>query len=531
MDENKNNGTASGSYDEYAGHKAAEPVSPIPALIADAIKRMKDDPGALFEKPVLAAITAERTASAAMYERIRAAAKAAKVPVGRLDKLTVPGDDDDAVTASMFPVVVPWSVPVTAGDLLPQLIAVIYRYVVIDPAALLGVALWTMYAWVYEAFDVSPMAHIHSPEKRCGKSTLLRVMKRVTPRALASSNISPAALYRAIEKWRPTLLMDEVDSFLKDNEAMRGILNGGLDQDQAFVIRSDGDDNHPALFSTWTPKVLCGIGKLADTLEDRSIPVRMRRALPNEKRPRLRHSDPELWMELRSKLARWADDAAYELKQVRVRPVPGLHDRALDCWEPLHAIALMAGGDWPAMAELAAVGLYAPEEEAPTINVELLTDIKEIFDTERVTECFSRDLLNWLNMDKDAPWGTWNRGKEMTVRQLARKLAEFGIRPAGTLRQGYKVARGYRLADFEDAFHRYLTLSFSRKGDSSVTPLQPHNGAVSERFLSVTENGVCRIEKRSQALGHNGCNGVTDEKPEKGAKKNSGANYGDEDDR
>src|SRR5207237_481852 len=76
-----------------------------------------------------------------------------------------------------------------------------------------------------------------SPEKRCGKTTLLSVLSELANRAIAASNVSPPALFRVIEDLRPTLIIDEVDTFLTGNEQLRGILNSGYNKKTAFVLR------------------------------------------------------------------------------------------------------------------------------------------------------------------------------------------------------------------------------------------------------------------------------------------------------
>ena len=81
---------------------------------------------------------------------------------------------------------------------------------------------------------------------------------------------------------QPTLLIDEADSFLKDNEEMRGILNSGHTKTAAYVIRNVevGGEHKPTRFSTWAPKAIATIRALADTLEDRSIVVTLQRKSP-----------------------------------------------------------------------------------------------------------------------------------------------------------------------------------------------------------------------------------------------------------
>jgi hypothetical protein len=109
----------------------------------------------------------------------------------------------------------------------------------------------------------SPLLALTSPEKRCGKTTTLSLLTRLVPRPLLSSNISPAALFRIVEKYCPTLLIDEADSFLRDKEELRGILNSGHTRDAAYVVRTVGDDKEPCRFSTWAPKAVALIGRLS----------------------------------------------------------------------------------------------------------------------------------------------------------------------------------------------------------------------------------------------------------------------------
>jgi len=61
-------------------------------------------------------------------------------------------------------------------------------------------------------------------------------------------------------------------------------------------------------------------------------------------------------------------------------------------------------------------------------------------------------LEKLIAMD-EAPWGDI-RGRPLDARGLARRLREYGIKPQ-LMRQGSPI-RGYRLADFEDAWLRYV---------------------------------------------------------------------------
>src|SRR4029453_13517885 len=84
---------------------------------------------------------------------------------------------------------------------------------------------------------------------------------------------TPAALFRAIEAGKPTLLIDEADTFAKMADELRGILNAGHTRDTAYVVRSGGHARGPRLFFTGAPKVVAAIGHLPDTIQDRSIRI------------------------------------------------------------------------------------------------------------------------------------------------------------------------------------------------------------------------------------------------------------------
>lgn len=337
-------------------------------------------------------------------------------------------------------------------------------------------------------------------------------------RPLPVSSISPSAIFRAVEKWSPTLGIDEADAFLKDNEEARGLINSGLYREGATVIRCVGDDHTPTPFSTWAPKILCGIGKLSGTIEDRAIPLRMRRKVAGETAASIRRSDPQPWADLQSKLLRWTADHRHRIASSRPTPVAGLGDRVQDCWEPLLSIAEVAGAEWPGLARAAALALHGVEEDTPSIGVELLRDVEAAFTDRRTGRLASRELLAILIDDDEAPWATWNRGNPLTVRQLAARLSDFGIKPKTTRLPNGDRLKGYVLADFADAFARYLS---SDGGISSVTPGQPHNSAVCEGWTTVTPDDVSRIAKPPEPAWDKACHGVTDKSALPGKKEES----------
>ena len=77
------------------------------------------------------------------------------------------------------------------------------------------------------AFFITPRLAVTSATKRCGKSTLLDVLDATCSRTVMADSLTVAATFRTVALAKPTLLIDEADTFLKDNEELRGILNTG----------------------------------------------------------------------------------------------------------------------------------------------------------------------------------------------------------------------------------------------------------------------------------------------------------------
>lgn len=364
-----------------------------------------------------------------------------------------------------FDEVEPWPQAVNAAELLTDIAATVRRFIICQPETADAAALWAAMTWFIGVVQVAPIAAITAPEKRCGKSQMLFVLRRLSRRALAASSISPAALYRSIEAWEPTLLIDEADACMKDNEELRGIINSGHTRDSAYVIRTVGDDHTPKKFSTWGAKAIAGIGSLADTIADRSVNLELRRKMPDESVERLRYAEPQTFENLAAKLARFSEDNREAVRRARPNIPAQLNDRAQDNWEPLLAIADVAGGQWPELARKAALKVSGEAEAPMTNGAELLSDIRAAFERIGRDRIGTADLINQLCADDEAPWAGFNRGQPMRPRQLAKKLEAYGIK-SKTIRIGVTTMKGFEEEQFQDAFHRYL---------SALPEMPPHS--------------------------------------------------------
>ncbi len=341
--------------------------------------------------------------------------------------------------------------------LLDELAAEFRRFIALAPEAADALALWVVFTWTFQLFEECPRLAVTSPVKRCGKTRLLKLLEKLVRDSLRADNISSAAIYRTIEKHRPTLLIDEADTFLPRNDEMRGILNSGWSKG-GLIMRcvSNGNDYGVGKFPTWCPVAISQIGRLADTLEDRSIEIRMKRKGANDATSRPSRSDFQRLEEYRPRILRWLMDNAAMLSNADPNLPELLHDRAADNWRPLVAIADVANNSWPDRARHAAICLSSVENQAEnSIGEMLLSDIRSIFEERAVDRLSSGTLSEALGEMEGRPWADLTNGRPITTHQLARRLRAFSISPH-TIRIGDQTPKGYYASDFGDAFARYL---------------------------------------------------------------------------
>lgn len=327
--------------------------------------------------------------------------------------------------------------------------------------------LWIAHTHMMDAWESTPRIAFLSPEPGSGKTRALEITELLVPRPVEAVNVTPAYLFRkvAAEEGRPTILFDEIDTIFgpkaKDNEEIRGLLNAGHRKGAVAgrcVVRGKLIETEE--IPAYCALALAGLGSLPDTILTRSVVVRMRRRAPDERvEPYRRRVHAPAGEHLRDGLALWALSVEKRAADTWPEMPAGIQDRDADVWEPLLAIADLAGGEWPKRARVAAVALVAlAKESTPSLGVRLLHDVRTAFaDRDQVA---TRELLELLHAAEESPWGDL-RGKPLDDRGLARRLSAYGIKPT-TIRTALSTPKGYRRTDFHDAWKRYLSpLGFS----------------------------------------------------------------------
>ena len=394
---------------------------------------------------------------------------------------------------------------VDTGTMLDDLFAFVRRFVSLSPSQARVVVLWIAHTHAIDAADATPYLAITSARSKAAKRGC-RMDELLVPGAWLTGRVSAAVLIRKIDSEQPALLLDESDAAFAGEkeyaEALRGVLNTGHRRGgKASCCVGQGTKITFKDFSTFCPKAIAGIGNLPDTVADRSVPIRLKRAKRGEHVERFRRRDVQAESAgLRGRLEAWTAVTVENLRAARPALPDALTDRQQDGAEPLLAIADLAGGEWPETARMALVELCGQAQaDDQSVGVRLLADIRGIFQGRDVDRIPSAELAAALAEIETSPWGEWGKaGKPLTAAKLARLLARFVITPH-SVRVDDKTPKGYELHDFRDAFERYLlsTDTFSSPPSlfQSATAQQANTGAGFSDFSKCNTESLLRHEK------------------------------------
>jgi hypothetical protein len=136
-------------------------------------------------------------------------------------------------------------------------------------------------SWRLEDFKVVPYLFFRGPLSS-GKTRALECLQHLCYRAILAASMSPAALFRVLQAWHPTLLLDESEIYNKENmiEAL-AILNSGYRKGQMAIriIEAKKGNLQIGQFDTFGLKAVAGTEELAATLQSRCIITPMSRAV------------------------------------------------------------------------------------------------------------------------------------------------------------------------------------------------------------------------------------------------------------
>jgi len=412
----------------------------------------------------------------------------------------------------------PWPIPVKGSEILTQTYQAIKQHMAIKEEYAIIAALWIIHSHIFDSFSHTPRLVITAPNAECGKSVLLyHLIGNLITSPLSAEDLTPPVFYRVIESHSPSLLIDECDTFFKQDSSLIGGINGGWEPNGG-ALRCVGDDSEVRRFSTYAPVAMAGI-KLHKILPpatlSRSFVITLERAVEGEIAEVYdREKHQQGLLTTGRKIARWCADNRETVRAIRPSLPTNARNRRADKWRPLFSIAELAGEEW----QKKVLRAYLSEEQEDTAKLDtalqLLADIREVLKPhEHVIP--TAELIEKLCALDESPWLEYNfkerdsDRRKLQDRQISRLLKDYRVTP-GTVRTApgaTGTAKGYRRTDLEIAWKRYLPAT-----PLTVTPSQSSNGAAFSEISAVTTSADVTANKTPQPPYGAACDGVTDSK-------------------
>lgn len=153
------------------------------------------------------------------------------------------------------------------------------------------------------------------------------------------------------------------------------------------------------------------------------------------------------------------------------------------------------------MVALAGTG----DEEDESAGVQLLRDVRGVFDKREDDRISTGDLLSALTGLEESPWSEWHKGSPITQRGISKLLKRYLIKartvrfpdeakPEGILRKGYLREQ------FEDVWKRYLPHNHpskeTQRHNGSTEPKTPDQKATQESLVSDRESPQTALESQ-----------------------------------
>lgn len=343
-------------------------------------------------------------------------------------------------------------------EVLGSIAGIFDRYIAFpSEAARVATILWVAHTHVYAHFQFTPRLTVMSGESGTGKTTVMDIIAELSPKGKVTVYPQPAVLMRKAEQEnKVTFVFDEIQKKLGEGGSrnssadFQSVLLAGF-QRGGTVERTTGSDSVRE-YNVFAPAAMGGRGILADDLMNRAVNIHMKKSPDAEHledfRPRIARYALERTFDL---LDTWARKSGDVLEYMGTEPPPAAKGRRADIWEPLIAIAELAGPDWlesvlDACRTLETIDHNKGETDVP-LSVKMLRHIEKLFhstpDGEPVKGMSTKDIIDGLTKHG------WD-ARVISPKSLAKVLREFDIESTTFKPEdGGTTTRGY----LADQFH------------------------------------------------------------------------------
>lgn len=353
-------------------------------------------------------------------------------------------------------------------------------------------SLWIGHTYFTHKIKTTPRLAITSPEFGCGKSRVLEVLSSLCFQGMKLDHQTRSYLMRKVDSIRnekgrpPTLLIDEIDSVFRSksdesSEALRAFANTGYRATGFYGITEGDRKKTPTEFKTFAPMALAGKGEVVpESVMTRAVVIRLQKRMGNEP---IEDFLTDLVLieagELNEELLNWSDYCADEISFLN--PELPVIDRDREVWLPLFKVAHLGGDEWVRKAEIALANIQEDKSDnALPRERQLLEDVWKVFQAQEKERIKSAEIVLSLIGISGSEWDTYNFGKPITEKALAKKLRSYGIKSSQMRFENGQGAKGYHRSEVQSAVRRYLDPSLP-----SETPETPETeGTLDLNYVS-----------------------------------------------
>lgn len=143
-----------------------------------------------------------------------------------------------------------------------------------NPNAETYLSVWTIGTYFYSLFEYYPYTKFGGV-RGVGKTKAGNLLEHLCFNASIFAKATPSSIYRYVENSRGTQIIDEGESLANDSEELAAyyqVLNSGY-QANGGALLTNKDTMRAEKVPTYSPKAICSIGGLRETLEDRAFEI------------------------------------------------------------------------------------------------------------------------------------------------------------------------------------------------------------------------------------------------------------------
>lgn len=325
------------------------------------------------------------------------------------------------------------------GKLVTELTTFIHRYVDVPDFWEELIAHYVLMTWVFDRFTAVPYLRFLG-EYGTGKTRFLQVSGHLCYKAIiAGGAITASPLFRLIEIWRGTFVLDEAD--FKNSDAWAEIikiLNSGYMRGIA-VLRSEkvGERYEPRAYDVFGPKILANRSRFEDSaLESRCITLEtVERSVRADIPLQMPHEFYREARELRNKLLMWRFKN-YDRIRADESKLRHLEPRLSQIGTPIYSVSCDPGFRARLIAFL---GEYSAEERSHRPQAAVVEAIRRQVEVDAVLKQPGWNLLSVKGVAEEAKKvaESWGNGVLLSPKRVGGIIRSLGFTTERE-RDGYK---------------------------------------------------------------------------------------------